>query len=205
MQWVTVASACRMQFRAWPLVLKANRGSWRGRRWSCRGKTRNYWLGSPFPELAASLAACASSYLLVTRGSTLTESSWWRETLSTATKHVCPPPPVNLMQSAYTSVKRIAVVSGGKNKCLTLDVDFNLWWKKLRSVFQPQNDRVNGLHPASVAKQQISLTQGVGVMTACTNISPHGKRSSPSIPWNDSCEHSVLWLLMVLHRDVTVS
>lgn len=32
-------------------------------------------LGSPFPELAASLSVCASSYLLVTRGSTLTESS----------------------------------------------------------------------------------------------------------------------------------
>lgn len=70
-------------------------------------------LGSPFPELAATLSACASSYLLVTRGSVLTESSWWRETLSIATEHVCPPPSVNLMQSVHTLVKRIVVVSGG--------------------------------------------------------------------------------------------
>lgn len=59
---------------------------------------------------------------------------------------------------------------------------FRLHSLYLRSVFQPQNDGVNGLHPASLAKQQISLTQGVGDMTACTNISLHGKRSSPSVP-----------------------
>lgn len=61
--------------------------------------------------------------------------------------------------------------------------------KNLRSVFQPQNDGVSDLHPASVAKQQISLTQGVGVMTACTNISLRGKRSSPSIPSSACCKH----------------
>lgn len=79
-----------------------------------KGKTQSYQLGSPFPKLAASPSACASSYLLVTRGSTLTESSWWRETLSIATKHVRPPPPVSLMQSAHTSVKRTVVDSWEK-------------------------------------------------------------------------------------------
>lgn len=42
------------------------------------------------------------------------------------------------------------------------------------------------LHAASVAKQQISLTQGVGVMTTCISTSPHGKRSSPGIFRNNS-------------------
>lgn len=165
-----------------------------------QGEDSQLLTGLPLPWLAASLSACASSYLLVTRGSTLTECSWWRETLSIATKHVRPPPSVNLMQSAHTSVKRIVVVSGGK-QVPNIDVDFSV--QRTYAVFS--NHRMtesNGLHPASVAKQQISLTQGVGVMTACTNISLHGKRSSPSVPWNDSCEESAVWLLTVFHRDI---
>lgn len=152
MRWVTVASACRMQFRAWPPVLKAKLGSWRRRRWSCRGKTHTYRPGSPLlPERAASLSPCASSYLLVTRGSTLTEreSSWWRETLSIATKHVRPPPPVNLMQSAHTSVRAV-VVSGGKQMPDTRRR--LLCSENLRSVFQPQDDGVKWLAPCKCCK-----------------------------------------------------
>lgn len=140
MQWVTVTSACRMQFRAWPLVLKAKWGSWRGRRWSCRGKTER---APPSLGLDGFLSVCASSYLLVTRGSALTESSWWRETLSIATGPVCPPPSVNLMQAALTIVWRTAVW-GEKQMPNTKSRLRALFREPTHSVFQPQSDGVNG-------------------------------------------------------------
>lgn len=177
MRWVTVTSACRMQFRAWPLVLKAKWGSRWGRRWSCRGKTER---APPSLGLAGFLSVCASSYLLVTRGSALTESSWWRETLSIATGPVCPPPSVNLMRAA---LGERSFEAKKKTKCQTLRVDSARSSENLRTVFS--NHRVTeSTAAASFAEQQISLTQGVGSATAWANISLHGKRSSPVAPWN---------------------
>lgn len=115
MQWVTVASACRTQFGACPLVLKANQDLWCGRRHRWRGKTHSYdWAPLPSNGYPPPLSASGSSYLLVTHGSTLTESSWCRETLSIATKHVCPSTCVSPMHSAHGSMSRLVVDSREK-------------------------------------------------------------------------------------------
>lgn len=104
MQWVTVASTCRMQFRAWPLDLKAKWGSWRGRRWSCRGNT-----DPPLP-LCLCLLLPVSQPWRHSDGEQLMEGNTFHSNHSNQ----------NLMQSVHTSVWRI-LVSGGKqmpnNRC----------------------------------------------------------------------------------------
>lgn len=82
-----------------------------------QGKDSQPPTGLPLPW-AGCLPLCLCLLLLVSHPWQHSdgESSWWRETLSIATKHVCPPPSVALMQSVHTSVKGIGVVLTGKQK-----------------------------------------------------------------------------------------
>lgn len=91
MRWVTVVSACWTQFIA-KVCGCEGRTRWCGRRGKQKGgrltaNDRATLPGAICPPRPPLPLPRGSSYLLVTHG-----SSWWRETLSIATKHVCPSP-----------------------------------------------------------------------------------------------------------------
>lgn len=144
----------------------------------------DWWLMIRLPPLLATsfFSSPRSSYLLVTGGGAQTAADGG-ETLSMATRHVGPPPSVHVMWPQYSSL-RIVVVSGGKQVC----ADYS---SESQSIFQPQSDEVSNAHAASVAKQQISLTWGVGGIAQTST--PHGKKVIPEyFSWNDVRRSQVL-------------
>lgn len=150
MQWVTVASVCRMQFGAWPLVLKARLGSRCGRRWICRGRTHGYWQGSPFPELAASLSPCLCLLLPVSHPWQHSDGEQLMEGNTFHSNQACPSSPFCQPDAICTHLSEENCRSFGKQmpsiRCRLLCSE------NLRSVFQPQNDGVKWLAPCKCCK-----------------------------------------------------
>lgn len=116
----------------------------------------------------AFLSVCASSHLLVTRGSALTEE----QLMEGNTFHS--------NRAPLLTCRRFLLLTVGKPRASTPTEESqccSVQEGNCRAVFS--NRRVTASRPAPPAKRRTSLTQGVGDTPACANISLRGKRSSP--------------------------